>query len=115
MTLASVRIAGMKKMNIVNIVEMIAEKSHASPCIHGNIVDDHACYCHHPDMARKCPVWRNFGEDDLSKWHRRDWPSFEIPMLKGFNGDEPIIVNEMRPMLPDDDIGGCPSFEPNNA
>jgi hypothetical protein len=23
----------------------------------------------HVDAPRKCPIWRKFGESDLSKWH----------------------------------------------
>lgn len=34
--------------------------------------EGHACYCHHPHGYRKCPIWRNHGEHDLSKWHRNE-------------------------------------------
>lgn len=58
---------------MLNIVELIGEAQHPSPCRFGNIVDDHACYCHHEQGPRKCPVWRNYGED-LDKWHNKgDW------------------------------------------
>jgi hypothetical protein len=37
-------------------------------------VDGHACYCHHPQGLRKCPIWRNYGEHNLTKWHNKgDW------------------------------------------
>jgi hypothetical protein len=97
---------------MTNIVEVIADDQADSPCKHGNIVEGHACYCHHPDRANKCPIWKNFGVSDLTKWHRREWPLFKVPMLKGWDGDVPIVQNEMRPMMPNDNIGGCPSFEP---
>jgi len=56
---------------MINIVEMCADENYSSPCIHGNIVDGYACYCHSPDThaPRKCPVWRNYGESDLTKWN----------------------------------------------
>jgi hypothetical protein len=57
----------------MNFVELLAEEQHQSPCKYGNIVDGHACYCHHPDSARKCPIWKYYGED-LTKWHNNgDW------------------------------------------
>ena len=56
-----------------NLVEMCAEQDeqYQSPCKNGNIVDRHACYCHCEDerAPRKCPIWRHYGESDLSKWH----------------------------------------------
>lgn len=54
----------------MNLVEIATEESSAAPCEHGNIVNGHACYCHAQNAAapRKCPIWRNFGEDD-TKWH----------------------------------------------
>jgi hypothetical protein len=54
-----------------NLVEIIGEDQHQSPCYYGNIVDGHACYCHvqSDDAPRKCPIWRNYGEEDESKWH----------------------------------------------
>lgn len=58
----------------MNIVELIDPDQHLSPCRHGNIVSGHACYCHHEKGPRKCPVWRNYGEKNLSKWHKNgDW------------------------------------------
>ena len=57
---------------MMNIVELIADEQHPSPCRYGNIVDGHACYCHHPNAYRKCPIWRNHGEHDLSKWNRNE-------------------------------------------
>lgn len=60
----------------MNLVELIADEQHPSPCIYGNIVDGHACYCHHPEGLRKCPIWRKYGEDELDKWHNKgDWDS----------------------------------------
>ena len=57
----------------MNLVEMIADKQHQSPCKFGNIVNGHACYCHHPDGLRKCSVWRKYAED-VDKWHNKgDW------------------------------------------
>lgn len=55
-----------------NWVELSSDEPHQSPCVHGNIVDGYACYCHSEDddAPRKCPIWRNFGEHDLSKWHK---------------------------------------------
>lgn len=56
----------------MNLVEMVADEQHESPCQFGNIVDGHACYCHNPKSGvRKCPVWRNFGEDAPDKWHNK--------------------------------------------
>jgi hypothetical protein len=58
-----------------NLVELTADddEQKQSPCKHGNIVIGHACYCHHPDSVRKCPIWKWHAED-LSKWHSNgDW------------------------------------------
>ena len=54
----------------MNLVELIDDDQHPAPCRHGNIVDGHACYCHHPagDAPRKCPIWRNYGEHKLEHW-----------------------------------------------
>jgi len=76
----------------MNLVEMITEdgEQHVSPCRYGNIVDGHACYCHnqYADM-RKCPIWRRFGEHDLTRWLTKgDWNK-------------------------DDWDGGCKFFEPS--
>lgn len=59
----------------MNMVEIIDENQHPSPCKHGNIVDGHACYCHStsPETPRKCHIWRFHGERDLSKWVKSDW------------------------------------------
>jgi hypothetical protein len=60
----------------MNLVEIFAgeENSHASPCGYGNIVNGHACYCHNDNCPSKCPIWRKYGELDLSKWHNKgDW------------------------------------------
>mgnify|MGYP007089917719 CR=1 FL=1 len=73
---------------MINLVELLDEEQHPSPCRFGNIVDGHACYCHHDNGPRKCPIWRNFGEHDLSKWCKGDWDA-------------------------DDWDGGCPFFRPN--
>jgi hypothetical protein len=59
---------------MINLVEITDDNQHDAPCKHGNIVDRHACYCHHPQGLRKCPIWRNYGEHDLAKWHNNgDW------------------------------------------
>lgn len=54
----------------MNITELLDNEQHASPCKFGNIVDGHACYCCHVKGPRKCPIWRDFGEHDLSKWYK---------------------------------------------
>lgn len=54
-----------------NLVEMIAadDELYPAPCVFGQIVKGHACYCHHPRAhIRKCPIWRSFGEHDLKHW-----------------------------------------------
>lgn len=95
---------------MMEIVEMMADGQHASPCKHGNIVDGHACYCHHPDRARKCAVWSRFGEYDLNKWHQREWPMTKSPQIY-YGENDPRNIYEVRPMMPADGVGGCPSFE----
>lgn len=99
-----------------SLVELIADKSSQAPCKFGNIVEDHACYCHADhweEGPRKCPVWSQFGVSDSRKWHRRQWPLHELPMFHGYKEDGSVLVkNEMRQYLPDDEIGGCPYFEP---
>lgn len=60
---------------MTSLVELTAdpEDVHPSPCWFGVIVDGHACYCHHGSGARKCPVWRMYGEQ-ADKWHDQgDW------------------------------------------
>lgn len=52
----------------MNLVELVDDDQKPSPCAHGNIVVGHACYCHHPDGPRKCPVWSHFGGQP-DKWH----------------------------------------------
>jgi len=56
-----------------NLVEMFSQENdqHQSPCKHGNIVAGHACYCHSKAKAapRKCPIWQQYGENDLTRWH----------------------------------------------
>lgn len=49
----------------INLVEMFAdgEEQYPSPCVWGNIVRGHACYCHHEDGPRKCHIWRAHGDD----------------------------------------------------
>lgn len=42
---------------MTNLVEK--DDQEPAPCKYGNIVDKHACYCHHPEAYRKCPQWRN--------------------------------------------------------
>ena len=41
----------------MNWMEMLEEGTQA-PCKHGNIIESHACYCHHDDGPRKCPKWK---------------------------------------------------------
>lgn len=57
---------------MINLVELCADGSEheKSPCVHGNIVSGHACYCHKENSSapRKCPIWRNYGLN-LEKWH----------------------------------------------
>ena len=45
-----------------------------SPCLYGEIVAGHACYCSNTDAnISKCPIWRNYSLE-LSKWHNNgDW------------------------------------------
>lgn len=98
-----------------NLVELVAgdEEQESAPCAHGNIVSGHACYCHDDDWKegpRKCPIWSNWGTSDLSKWHKREWDLIELPMHR------PELPGgmrlELRPCMPDDDVGGCPHFVP---
>lgn len=100
-----------------NIVELAADQDEQkpAPCKWGNIVVGHACYCHKDDWKegpRKCPVYRNFGDSDLSKWHKREWELVELPMHRPELPER--VRMEMRPCMPDDDIGGCPMFEPSS-
>lgn len=46
---------------MINLVELCAddEDQNSAPCIFGNIVVGHACYCHHSDGPRKCNQYRN--------------------------------------------------------
>ena len=70
---------GSRKMEF-NLVEMFASPMKQRPglCRFGNVVEGHACYCHHPDgKYRKCPIWRNYGEGDASKWNTDNCPLFE--------------------------------------
>lgn len=66
----------------MNLVELVAGNMYDSPCIHGNIVDGHACYCHADtdETPRKCHLWRRHG-DDPEGWCKGDWdkgcPYFE--------------------------------------
>mgnify|MGYP001545960295 CR=1 FL=1 len=56
-----------------NLVELLVDEQRGAPCKHGNIVEGHACYCHHPDSVRKCPIWRRYSEN-LEHWHANgDW------------------------------------------
>ena len=67
----------------MNIVELCTDDQHDAPCKFGNIVDGHACYCHadSPDAPRKCPIWRNHGEHDLTKWKRGPWDEGACPLF----------------------------------
>lgn len=55
----------------VNLVELFEEPEPA-PCKWGNIVEGHACYCHHRLGPRKCHVWRNGLE-----WKRENCELYE--------------------------------------
>lgn len=59
-----------------NVVEALADDDETmqSPCKHGNIVINHACYCHNesPDAPRKCHVWRN-----VLDWNKSNCELFE--------------------------------------
>jgi hypothetical protein len=64
---------------MINLVEMVAEEQCPSPCKHGNYVEFHAVYCHHPspNAPRKCPIYRSFGIDPVY-WHNKgDWDKDE--------------------------------------
>lgn len=96
---------------MLNLLELYAENDTQAPCKHGNIVEDHACYCHDDkwkEGPRKCPVWRNFGISDLSKWYRREWEMIELPIYR----TEGISLEKI-PHMPDDGLGGCPHFNGN--
>jgi hypothetical protein len=82
---------GNERIKMINLVELCSDEQHKSPCANGNIIDGHACYCHAQadDAPRKCPIWRNYGEGDMSKWN--------------CNGD----FND------DDWNGGCKLYAPN--
>jgi hypothetical protein len=102
---------------MLNLVELMADEDEClpAPCKWGNIVDGHACYCHKDDWKegpRKCPIWRNFGTDDPSKWHRREWPLEDELVAFGMDehGKAWERYEKLRSM-PDDDLGGCPMFE----
>jgi hypothetical protein len=102
-----------------NIVELAAaaceDEQKVAPCKWGNIVVGHACYCHKDDWAekpRKCPIWRNFGTSDLSKWHQREWPLQDYVVARGRNKDGTTSEKfEKGRWMPDDGLGGCPMFE----
>jgi len=103
-----------------NLVELCADddEQEASPCKFGNIVSGHACYCHKDnweDGPRKCPIWRSFGTEP-SKWHQREWPLTEhIASIEFVKDGEDKVTTEMRRSMPDDDLGGCPMFEPSSS
>src|SRR5687767_12730138 len=102
----------------MNLVEMVADESEQqqAPCKWGNIVVGHACYCHNDaweDGPRKCPIYRNFGLEPAA-WHQREWETVRLPMFKGVENGEAIVQEEDRPCMPDDDVGGCPKFEPHS-
>jgi hypothetical protein len=41
-------------------------------CIHANIVDNYACYCHKERAGvAKCPIWMIYGTSDASNWHNK--------------------------------------------
>ena len=61
-----------------NLVEMCFDEQKAAPCVHGNIVLGHACYCHAdtPDTPRKCHIWRWHAEEQ-KHWFKRKNPDFD--------------------------------------
>ena len=70
----------------INLIECIAQPDdmRPAPCLYGNIVDGHACYCHNssPHTPRKCPIWARYGYDpadpeDRKHWHRGECEFFE--------------------------------------
>lgn len=75
---------------LFNFVEAVADEQVPAPCVHGNIVVDHACYCHHEQGPRKCPIWRNYTLCEPDKW---------------------CVGTDVRE--DDEWEGGCPFFEPN--
>lgn len=82
-------------MNLMNLVETISDDQSDAPCLHGNIIPGHACYCHHPSSLapRKCPIWSLYGESDLTRWKKdQTWedgcPFFEARM---FPSKPPLI------------------------
>lgn len=102
-------------MDIVELIATEAEQS-ASPCKYGNIVEDHACYCHNEadGMPRKCPIWRSHGTNDLTQWRREPWQADDYHIRRvGFRrikGKQiKVEISELRPTWPED---GCPGFEP---
>lgn len=104
-----------------NLVELAADGGEQvqAPCKWGNVVVGHACYCHNDawtEGPRKCPIYRNFGLDPV-KWHQREWTTQRLPMFKGYAKNERgnttmVVQEEDRPCMQDDDLGGCPKFEP---
>lgn len=103
----------------MNIVELIAadEEQSSSPCKYGTIVECHACYCHHnsEDAPRKCPIWRNYGISDLSKWRNNPWQpdDYHLRRLvyrKTGRKQYKIEISELGKTWPDE---GCPLFESN--
>ena len=58
---------------MLNLCEMMGDDQHDAPCLYGNIVDGHACYCHsdEPEAPRKCPIWRFYGEE-LPHWNKKE-------------------------------------------
>lgn len=52
----------------------------SAPCIYGEIVVGHACYCHHTsdDAPRKCPIYK-WGED----WNVKNCKLFEENVILG--------------------------------
>ena len=61
-----------------NLVEVFAnaEDMRPAPCRHGNIVEGHACYCHHMDGPYKCPLWFRYTEA-VEYWNKNECRFFE--------------------------------------
>lgn len=58
----------------MNFVELLADENQKepSPCEYGQIVIGHACYCHHINGPRKCPIWR----------HKQEWNIINCELFK---------------------------------
>jgi hypothetical protein len=73
-------------MGNINLAELVAgENEHEqSPCKFGNIIIGHACYCHNEsdETPRKCPIWRNYGVENLGRWKKTSWDEEGCPFFE---------------------------------